>query len=164
LIILGVDPGSLVTGYGLLVCQNNREKVLEYGAIRTTKKNLPEKLLEIHEKLLEIIKKKKPDEFAIEETFYSKNVRAALTMGQTRGVAILAAVKAGMNIAEYSPKEVKMAITGRGNATKKQIQFMIKSLLNLKELPHPEDASDALAIALCHAQKIKTRELLKKYK
>ena len=164
MIILGVDPGSVVTGYGLLFCENNKEKVLEYGVIRTNKKALAEKLLEIHEKLFEIIKKKKPEQFAIEETFYSKNVKATLTMGQARGSAILAAAKAGIEIFEYSPKEVKMAVTGRGNATKRQIQFMIKSILNLKELPQPEDASDALAIAFCHAQKIKTKNLLKKYK
>ncbi len=158
LIILGVDPGSMVTGYGLIKSNHQKNVLMDFGVIRTdSKKSLPEKLKQIFEGLSRIIAKRHPDEFAIEETFYSKNAKSALVMGQARGVAILAAACAKISVWEYSPKEVKCSIVGWGNASKLQVQYMVKNLLGLKNLPEPQDAADALAVALCHAQKIKCR-------
>jgi crossover junction endodeoxyribonuclease RuvC len=164
LIVLGVDPGSMVTGYGLIklvaseanLSSHQKSILVDFGVIRTdSKKSLPEKLKQIFEGLSQIIAKKHPDELAIEETFYSKNAKSALVMGQARGVAILAAACAKISVWEYSPREVKCSIVGRGNASKHQVQFMVKNLLGLNDLPQPEDSADALAVALCHAQKIK---------
>lgn len=158
MIILGVDPGSIATGYGLIKSNRSRNILIDCGVIKTDSKNsLPEKLRQIFEGLSQIIAQKRPDELAIEETFYSKNAKSALVMGQARGAAILAAACAKMSVWEYSPKEVKCSIVGRGNASKLQVQYMVKNLLDLKDLPQPQDAADALAVALCHAQKIKCR-------
>jgi crossover junction endodeoxyribonuclease RuvC len=158
LIIIGVDPGSIVTGYGLITSHNQKNVLIECGVIKTdSKKSLPEKLKQIFEGLSQIIAKKHPEEFAIEETFYSKNAKSALVMGQARGVAILAAACAKMPVWEYSPKEVKCSIVGQGNASKLQVQYMVKNLLGLKNLPQPQDAADALAVALCHAQKMRVK-------
>jgi crossover junction endodeoxyribonuclease RuvC len=160
-VILGVDPGSIVTGYGLIRSNKQENVLLECGVIKTdSKKPLPDKLKEIFEGLSRIIDLKHPDELAIEETFYSNNAKSALVMGQARGAAILAAACAGLPIAEYSPKEVKSSVVGQGSASKLQVQFMVKNLLKLKELPQPIDAADALAIALCHAQKMRFKSIL----
>jgi crossover junction endodeoxyribonuclease RuvC len=155
--ILGVDPGSSVTGYGIVGLQRKDLVLIDYGVIRTKDKNLSKKLKEVFDGLTKIIKKFHPDEFAIEEAFYSKNARVALVMGEVRGVAILAAVKSSLSVAEYSPKEIKSAVVGSGNASKVQVQYMVKNLLRLKKVPTPADASDALAVALCHHQKINTQ-------
>jgi crossover junction endodeoxyribonuclease RuvC len=161
LIILGVDPGSIATGYGLINSNGQKNVLLDYGVIRTdSKKSLPEKLKEIFEGLSQIIAQKHPDELAIEETFYSKNAKSALVMGQARGVAILAAACAKISVYEYSPKEVKCSVVGRGNASKLQVQYMVKNLLRLKDLPQPPDAADALAVALCHAQKMRVKSIM----
>jgi crossover junction endodeoxyribonuclease RuvC len=117
-------------------------------------------LKEIFEGLSRIIDLKHPDELAIEETFYSNNAKSALVMGQARGAAILAGACAGLRIAEYSPKEVKSSVVGQGGASKLQVQFMVKNILKLKQLPQPIDAADALAIALCHAQKMRFKSIL----
>jgi crossover junction endodeoxyribonuclease RuvC len=138
---------------------------MDFGVIRTdSREPLPQKLKQIFEGLSRIIAKKHPDELAIEETFYSKNAKSALVMGQARGVAILAAACAKISVWEYSPKEVKCSIVGRGNASKHQVQYMVRNLLGLKDLPEPEDAADALAVALCHAQKIKKKEVFTGYR
>lgn len=161
LIILGVDPGSIATGYGLIRSNHSQNVLIECGVIRTdSKKSLPEKLKQIFEGLSEIIAKKSPDELAIEETFYSKNAKSALVMGQARGVAILAGACAKIPVWEYSPKEVKCSIVGRGDASKLQVQYMVKNLLGLKDLPQPQDAADALAVALCHAQKMRVKSIM----
>jgi len=161
LIILGVDPGSIATGYGLIKSNDQKNVLLDYGVIRTdSKKSLPEKLKQIFEDLSRIIAQKHPDELAIEETFYSKNAKSALVMGQARGVAILAAACAKISVYEYSPKEVKCSVVGRGNASKLQVQYMVKNLLGLKDLPQPPDAADALAVALCHAQKMRVKSIM----
>jgi crossover junction endodeoxyribonuclease RuvC len=157
LLIMGVDPGSSVTGYGLIVTNLGDEiSLLNYGIIKTDPGfQQEEKLKKIYNGLVKVIKKASPDEFAIEEAFYSKNAKTAMVMGQVRGVAILAAAQARIPVAEYSPREIKQSIVGWGNASKSQVQFMVKNLLGLKEIPKSEDAADALAVALCHAQKIK---------
>jgi crossover junction endodeoxyribonuclease RuvC len=158
---LGVDPGSIATGYGLIKSNDQTNVLLDYGVIRTdSKKSLPEKLKQIFEGLSRIIAQKHPDELAIEETFYSKNAKSALVMGQARGVAILAAACAKISVYEYSPKEVKCSVVGRGNASKLQVQYMVKNLLGLKDLPQPPDAADALAVALCHAQKMRVKSIM----
>lgn len=160
LIILGVDPGSNVTGYGLISSYGEKSTLIESGVIELSHNaSLPEKLKEIFEGLMKIIKGHQPNQFAIEQAFYSKNARSALIMGEARGAAILAAAKSSIPIGEYSPKEVKCAIVGTGSASKSQVQFMVQKLLKLKEPPQPSDAADALAVALCHAQRIK-RDLL----
>ena len=161
LIILGVDPGSNVTGYGLIRSESGKDVLVESGVIQPyIQATLPEKLKEIFEGLLAIIDKGEPDHFAIEKAFYSKNARSALIMGQARGVAILAAAKSNIPIGEYSPKEVKSAVVGNGSASKSQVQFMVKKLLRLKDPPEPLDAADALAVALCHAQRIRRNHLV----
>ena len=165
LVILGVDPGSMVTGYGLIKSNHQKNVLMDFGVIRTdSKESLPQKLKQIFEALSQIIAKKRPDEFAIEETFYSKNAKSALVMGQARGVAILAAACAKLSVWEYSPKEVKCSIVGRGNASKLQVQYMVRNLLGLKDVPEPEDAADALAVALCHAQRNKKKEVFRGYR
>jgi len=159
--ILGVDPGSKVTGYGLINSNGDKNTLIESGVIEPdARAALPEKLKEIFEGLLKVMEKHHPQQFAIEQAFYSKNARSALIMGQARGVAILAASKSGLPIGEYSPKEVKCAVVGTGNASKSQVQFMVKKLLRLKELPQPLDAADALAVALCHAQRIRRNYIM----
>jgi crossover junction endodeoxyribonuclease RuvC len=157
LVIMGVDPGSSVTGYGLVKTgQSDVISLLDYGIIKTDPGfQQEEKLKKIYDGLVKVLRKASPDEFAIEEAFYSKNAKTAMVMGQVRGVAILAAAQAKIPVAEYSPREIKQSIVGSGSASKLQVQFMVKNLLKLKEIPEPEDASDALAVALCHAQKIK---------
>ncbi len=161
MIILGVDPGSNVTGYGLVRSDGPNDTLVESGIIQPcASASLPDKLKEIFEGLLKIIEKNCPDHFAIEQTFYSKNARSALIMGQARGAAILAAAKSSIPIGEYSPKEVKSAVVGTGSASKVQVQYMVKKLLKLKELPQPLDAADALAVALCHAQRIRRSNLV----
>jgi len=153
---LGVDPGSNTTGYGLINSNGEENTLIESGIIQPRHQDpLPEKLKEIFKGLVKIIKNSHPHQFAIEQAFYSKNAKSALIMGHARGVAILAAAQSSIPIGEYSPKEVKCAIVGTGNASKSQVQYMVKKLLNLKELPQPTDAADALAVALCHAQRIR---------
>jgi crossover junction endodeoxyribonuclease RuvC len=160
-VILGVDPGSNVTGYGLIRSDGRQDILIESGIIELPPKALlPERLKEIFEGLLAVIKKGEPDYFAIEQTFYSKNARSALVMGQARGVAILAAAKSNLSIGEYSPKEVKSAVAGTGSASKIQVQYMVQKLLKLREPPVPLDAADALAVALCHAQRIRRNHLV----
>ncbi len=161
MVILGVDPGSNVTGYGLIRSDGREDALIESGIIEPPPKALlPERLREIYEGLLAIIQKGEPDYFAIEQTFYSKNVRSALVMGQARGVAILAAARSNLPIGEYSPKEVKSAVVGTGSASKTQVQYMVQKLLKLREPPVPLDAADALAVALCHAQRIRRSHLV----
>ncbi len=153
--ILGVDPGSSVTGYGVIETVKGETSLIDYGTIQTDRGCSPEgKLKRIYDGLSKIIRKTGPDEFAIEKAFYSKNARTAMVMGQVRGVAILASAQARIAVAEYSPREIKQSIVGSGGASKSQVQFMVKNLLSLRETPEPEDAADALAVALCHAQKV----------
>lgn len=156
LVILGVDPGSSVTGYGVIRTFKGESSLIDFGAIKSDAHHTQEgKLKRIYDGLSRIIRTSNPDEFAIEEAFYSKNAKTAMVMGQVRGVAILAAAQVKIPVAEYSPREIKQSIVGSGNASKSQVQFMVKNLLRLKEPPEPEDAADALAVALCHAQKMK---------
>lgn len=157
MIILGVDPGTIFTGYGIIENENNTFKKITAGTIKLpATKDIPLKLKIIYDDLSKIIKKFKPDEFAIETAFYGKNVQSALKIGYARGTAILAAVHYGIPIGEYAPREIKKSVTGKGSASKEQVSYMIKTLLKLKEENLRLDESDALAVAMCHSFRMKT--------
>jgi crossover junction endodeoxyribonuclease RuvC len=150
--ILGVDPGSSVTGYGVVAGEGSEFSYVASGVIRLPRgASRFEKLRTIFEELGKVIAEHSPTHFAIEEVFYSKNPRSALVLGEARGAAILAAATAGVPIHEYSAREVKQAVTGNGAAHKSQVNFMLGKLLGLDPPPESEDESDALAIAMCHA-------------
>lgn len=149
--IIGIDPGSRATGYGLVLKEGNRLIHIDNGVIRPpAKAELPERLLAIHRELDSVIKEYSPDHAAIEQVFMSQNAQAALKLGQARGAALLALAQAGLQVGEYSPMQVKSSVVGYGRAAKSQVQQMVKALLNLPEIAQ-EDASDALAVAICHA-------------
>lgn len=159
MIILGIDPGIAIVGYGLIQCVGNSYKPIEYGCITTDSKlEFPERLKIVYDELSSIIDTYKPSELAIEELFFNKNVRTAIKVGQARGVEILAAVNKGLDIYEYTPLQIKQGIVGYGRAEKRQVQEMVKMFLNLREIPKPDDAADALAVALCHANCLKFKE------
>ncbi|RPI25483.1 MAG: crossover junction endodeoxyribonuclease RuvC [Acidobacteria bacterium] len=151
MIIVGIDPGSRTTGYGVISLEGNRCRCLEYGAIRPPDVIFPERLRLIHHGLQELLSRHVPEAVVVEQIFHHANVQSALLLGQTRGIVILAAAQAGVPLAEYSALQIKKAVVGYGKADKKQVQLMVSKLLNLKEKPQPLDASDALAMALCHA-------------
>ncbi len=151
MIIMGIDPGSRKTGYGVISLDGNHCCCLDYGAIRPPDVDLPERLRVIHHGLQELLTRHLPQSVVVEQIFHHSNVQSALILGQTRGVVILAAAQAGVPIAEYSALQIKKAVVGYGKADKTQVQLMVGKLLNLKEKPQPLDASDALAMALCHA-------------
>jgi len=154
MIILGVDPGTLVTGYGVIENRNGAMKILASGMIKNNGQSpMSHRLKVIFEKLNELTEHFQPDEFAIETAFYGKNAQSALKLGHARGVAMLAAVLRDIPTHEYSPREVKKAIVGNGAAAKEQVQFMVKSLLKMKQVPKEYDVTDALAVALCHMQR-----------
>lgn len=151
MIIMGVDPGTAITGYGVIEQLGNRFRLLEYGAVRsTTNSAVPERLQSIFDGINQIIDMHKPDHLAIEELFFNKNTKTALAVGQARGVIILAACLKKLPVFEYTPLQVKQAVVGYGRAEKQQVQFMVKAILNLTEIPKPDDAADALAIGICH--------------
>lgn len=149
--VLGIDPGSIVTGVGVVDKNKDRLLCVYYGEIKAVKgTDLPSRLLAIYNKLQEIIEETLPDAVAIEDIFYGKNPATLIKQGQVRGVTILAGALQGRPIYEYSPLEVKMAVVGYGRAEKSQVQKMVKEILSLEALP-PADAADALAVAICHA-------------
>jgi crossover junction endodeoxyribonuclease RuvC len=151
--IFGIDPGSERTGYGCVETDGPRHRMIICGAItNSAAASFPEKLLKIHTGLAALIAECRPDAVAIENLFHASNARSALKLGHARGVAMLAAVEAGVPVAEYTPAEIKRAVVGYGRAEKPQVQQMVKLLLGLATLPAPYDASDALAVALCHCQ------------
>ena len=161
--VLGVDPGSIKSGYGILDQREAELIVLEYGVIRTTS-DLPfaQRLLQISVRLQALISQFQPQVLAVEDLFFAKNVKSALKLGHARGVILLTAAQAGLEIAEYTPLEVKQAVVGYGRADKVQVQQMVKVLLHLKEIPTPDDAADALAIAICHQHSAKMRAQIKR--
>lgn len=162
MIIVGIDPGIAIVGYGIIEKKGNKLKAINYGAI-TTEPNitLPHRLKIVYDELTKILLEYKPDAFAIEELFFNKNVKTAITIGQARGVEILAAVNCGIDIYEYTPLQVKQGVVGYGRAHKKQVQEMVKLLLNLEEIPKPDDVADALAVAICHAHSGRFKDLFK---
>ena len=149
--IFGIDPGSERTGYGCVETDGSRHRVVICGAIRTPAVgSFPDKLLAIHRQLTLLLAECRPDGVAIENLFHAVNVRSALKLGHARGVAMLAAVEAGLPVSEYTPAEIKRAVVGYGRAEKHQVQHMVKLILGLAEVPSPHDAADALAVAICH--------------
>ncbi|HHU62091.1 MAG: crossover junction endodeoxyribonuclease RuvC [Bacillota bacterium] len=151
MIIMGIDPGTAITGYGVVRMENNKSTVLGYGAIRTSSKDSTDHRLEaIYTGLQGLIAEFKPNCMAIEELFFNKNVGSALAVGQARGVAILSGALQKIPIAEYTPLQVKIAVTGYGRADKEQVAYMVRMLLGLTEIPKPDDITDALAVCLCH--------------
>lgn len=152
MLILGVDPGTAITGYGLVEQQGQRLTAQTYGVIRTPAgRPLSERLKQIYDRMSALIQEYKPDALVVEELFFNKNTRTALAVGQARGVILLAAAMHGLTVAEYTPLQVKMAVVGYGRAEKRQVQEMVRILLKLKANPKPDDAADALAIAICYA-------------
>ncbi len=149
--LLGIDPGSRITGYGLVQAEGNRFHYLASGCIRTTGEDFPRRLHEIFQGLSQIVSEYSPEEVAVEQVFVSRNVSSALKLGQARGAAICACVNAQMPVFEYTPTQVKQALVGTGHADKTQVQHMVQATLQLSSTPQA-DAADALAIALCHAQ------------
>jgi crossover junction endodeoxyribonuclease RuvC len=150
--VFGIDPGSVRTGYGCVETDGRRHRLVACGAITTTgAPTLAARLAAIHGELSALLRECRPTAVAIENLFYATNVRSALTLGHARGVAMLAAVEAGIELAEYTPAEIKRAVVGYGRAEKAQVQRMIALLLGLQRAPSPHDAADALAVALCHA-------------
>jgi crossover junction endodeoxyribonuclease RuvC len=155
MIILGVDPGTLKTGYGLIEKDGSSLTALEFDVIvNRNEQSMPMRLKEIYSRLCAVISSFHPDEFAIETAFYGRNAQSALKIGQARGVSILAAVNNQIPASEYSPREVKKAVVGNGAASKDQVKFMVKSILRLRETPKLFDATDALAVALCHQNRL----------
>lgn len=156
-IILGIDPGTLVTGYGVIMRDRNAFKLLGCGTVRNSSDaSMPLRLKKIYNELCSVIDTYHPDELAIESAFYGKNAQSALKLGHARGVAILAAVESEIPTSEYSPREVKKAVVGNGAASKEQVQFMIRSLLRLSNARMLHDTSDAIAIAICHLHRLST--------
>ena len=150
--ILGIDPGIATTGYGILDFDNNKFRPVDYGAILTTAHTPTElRLADIYKAIGLLIDQFHPDALAIEELFFNTNVSTAITVAHARGVILLAATHKGIPISEYTPLQVKQAITGYGRATKQQMQTMVKVMLGLNAVPKPDDTADALAIAICHA-------------
>ena len=150
--ILGVDPGTITTGYGIIDFKNNELSYVASGTINIpATKDFGPRLQKIYDELAVIIKRHKPDEFSLETAFYGKNVQSALKIGYARGVSLLAAAHAGLSIKEYSPREIKKSVAGKGSSSKEQVQYMIKGLLALKKSKMKFDESDALAAAVCHA-------------
>jgi crossover junction endodeoxyribonuclease RuvC len=152
--ILGIDPGTLACGYGIIDALGTEARPVDFGVIKTGRRPLPQRLRIVFDGIQTLVTRYEPDVAAVEGAFFGKNVRAALRIGEGRGVAIAAAAKAGLEVFEYAPAAVKKAVVGNGRAHKSQVQQMVKLLLNLREAPEPEDAADALAIALCHQHRL----------
>jgi len=161
MLVIGVDPGTATTGYGLV--RENEDGSLaavDFGIISTpANQEMPERLLELFQQLNRLLLLHQPDSGAVEKLFFQRNVRTALSVGQGRGVVLLAMAQAMLPVAEYTPLEVKLAVAGYGGAQKAQVQYMVKALLDLDEIPHPDDAADALAIAICHVHSAKIKAL-----
>ena len=151
--ILGLDPGTATTGYGIVDVVEGELVSVTYGVITTSSKtDMPERLQTIYQELNELIRTYQPDAAAVEEVFFGRNITTAITVGQARGVLLLALANAGLPISEYSPPKIKDAVTGYGKANKAQMQLMVRNLLDLEETPRPDDAADGLAVAITHYQ------------
>lgn len=160
MLAIGIDPGTATTGYGLVQEKDGSLTVLDYGVIQTAPElEMPERLLEIYRQLNRIILLHRPESSAVEKLFFQRNVRTALSVGQARGVILLALAEARLPVFEYTPLEVKQAVVGYGGADKNQVQQMVRALLSSNEIPQPDDAADALAIAICHLHSSRWRTL-----
>lgn len=152
MIILGIDPGYAILGYGVLESQGSHLRAIDCGVIETfVKTPFPERLERLYAGMRQLVNVYKPDHVAFEELFFYRNVTTAIQVGAGRGVALLAAQQSGLPLYEYTPMQIKLAVTGNGHADKAQVQQMVRALLALKTTPKPDDAADALAVAICHA-------------
>ncbi|HDP69548.1 MAG TPA: crossover junction endodeoxyribonuclease RuvC [Actinobacteria bacterium] len=152
MIILGLDPGLAVTGFGVINCEGNKLKPISYGCIRTEANlPLPSRLERIFKDIEDIIEKYNPHQAAVEQLYFNSNARSAFAVGQARGAALLAIAKSKLDVSDYTPLQVKQAVVGYGRADKSQVQDMVKIILSMSERPKPDDAADALAVAICHA-------------
>jgi len=161
MLVIGIDPGTASTGYGLIrQSQNNQLELVDYGLISTAAgQSMPTRLLDLYSALSDVLERYQPDSAAVEQIFFQRNVKTALMVGQARGVALLSLAKMDVTVDEYTPSEIKLAVSGYGNADKIQMQTMVKALLKMDHLPKPDDAADALAVAICHCQSYKIRHL-----
>lgn len=149
--VIGFDPGINITGFGILDYNKRDAKAHGYGVIRPPKnKSLPERLNYLHEETMKLLNEFKPDVIAVEDTFYSKNFKSAMMLGQARGMVILAAARNDLPCSEFAPRKVKQSVVGNGNASKEQVQYMVQNILKLKDTPTPFDSSDALAVGICY--------------
>lgn len=154
--IIGIDPGTGILGFGIIEVIKGKPQLIDGGVIRTpVKEDDAVRLLTIYEELTDIIAETKPDEMAVEKLFFAQNVTTAMTVAQARGVVLLTGMRAGLKIAEYTPLQIKQALTGYGRAEKKQIQEMVRVILGLKEIPKPDDAADAIACAITHSMTLR---------
>lgn len=164
MLVIGIDPGTATTGYGLV--REHADGSLEavaYGVIITPASlSMPQRLLELYRQLSTLVLLHRPEGGAVEKLFFQRNVTTAISVGQGRGVVLLALAEAGMDVAEYTPMEIKQAIAGYGGASKGQMQQMVRALLGLPDIPRPDDAADALAVAICHLHSAKMKELYKR--
>lgn len=161
-VVIGIDPGTAITGYGIVQEKENGElEWIAHGVVTTPSDwDDPKRLLELYQKLCEILSTYKPDCCAVEKLFFQKNVKTAISVGQGRGAALIAAAASELPVGEYTPLEVKQAVVGYGSADKQQVQQMVKVLLDLSEIPQPDDAADALAVAICHLHSTRRNQLL----
>jgi len=161
MLAIGIDPGTAITGYGLVKEEEDGSlTVVDYGVIQTSAEHaMPDRLVQIYQQLKQIISLHNPQSGAVEKLFFARNVRTALSVGQARGIALLALAESEISIDEYSPNEIKLAVVGYGGADKKQVQMMVQALLELEQVPQPDDAADALAVAICHLHSARMRAL-----
>ena len=162
MLVIGIDPGTATTGYGLVEERQDGTLVaVTYGVVLTPAKTpMPERLLKLHQELAQIVLLHRPENAAVEKLFFQRNVSTAISVGQGRGVAMLALAEVDLDVAEYTPMEVKQAVAGYGGADKRQVQEMVRALLGLETIPQPDDAADALAVAICHLHSAKMKALL----
>lgn len=162
MLVVGIDPGVATTGYGIVRDTKNGILLVDYGVVTTPPKMvLAQRLLLLHQELEKIIQLHRPESAAVEKLFFQKNVTTAIAVGQARGVALLTMAENQIEVSEYTPLEVKQAVAGYGSADKKQVQYMVKAILNMEVVPTPDDAADALAIAICHLHSVRYKNLEK---
>lgn len=161
MLVLGIDPGTATTGYGLVRETSSGDlEALAFGVISTPKNTLPElRLLEIYNQITGLVSLHRPDTAAVEKLFFQQNVTTAMAVSQARGVVLLVLAQSGLPVAEYTPMEIKQAVAGYGGADKNQVQQMVKAILSLKDIPRPDDAADALAVAICHSHAYRFKQL-----
>ncbi|MFP4379711.1 MAG: crossover junction endodeoxyribonuclease RuvC [Candidatus Sumerlaeia bacterium] len=158
--IMGIDPGLASIGWGIIEYPGGGPDSVKWGAFKTdSKKSMAQRLLDIHNSIQAIIREHQPDVVSIEELFFATNVKTAIVVAQARGAIVLSTAESNLEVHEYTPLQIKKAVTGRGGAAKGQVQRMVASLLGLREIPKPDHAGDALAAALCHGHTLKTRRI-----
>lgn len=165
MIILGIDPGTAIMGYGLIEKNGNRLRAITYSCWRTPAHTpLEERLLTLYNSLEAFLREFKPECLSVEELFFNRNTTTAISVGQARGIVLLAAAQKGIPVYEYTPLQVKQAVVGYGKADKTQVQQMVKALLGLSSIPKPDDTADALAMAICHAHSFSLRQRMGEFK